>query len=80
MWWIRENAKSWQGQKRHQRVYRETCETDCRSVEWLRPAGASIRKITGTYRYQLTETGQKAITAMLAALRSTVRELIPEAA
>ena len=39
-----------------------------------------IRKVSGTYRYQLTETGRKAITALLTALRSTVRELLPEAA
>jgi hypothetical protein len=39
-----------------------------------------IRKITGTYPYQLTQTGQKVITAVLTALRSTVRERMPEAA
>jgi len=39
-----------------------------------------IRKVSGTYRYQLTETGRKAITALLTSVRSTVRELLPEAA
>jgi hypothetical protein len=38
-----------------------------------------IRKVPGTYRDQFTETGQKAIAAILTALRSTIRELIPEA-
>jgi len=39
-----------------------------------------IRKISGTHRYQLTENGRKAIGAILAALRSTVRDLTPLAA
>jgi hypothetical protein len=39
-----------------------------------------IRKVSGTYRYPLTETGRKAVAALLTALRSTVRELVPEAA
>jgi hypothetical protein len=50
-----------------------------RKLRLLRAHGL-IRKVTGTYRYQLTETGQKAIAAILTALRSTIRELIPEAA
>jgi len=45
-----------------------------RKLRLLRAHGL-IRKIAGTYRYQLTETGQRAITAILTALRSTVREL-----
>ncbi|HEV2356822.1 MAG TPA: hypothetical protein VGZ23_04315 [bacterium] len=39
-----------------------------------------IRKITGTYRYQLTEVGQHAISVILTALRATVRDLLPKAA
>jgi hypothetical protein len=39
-----------------------------------------MRKVSGTWRYQLTETRQKANAAILTALRSTIRELIPEAA
>ena len=50
-----------------------------RKLRLLRAHGI-IRKVSGTYRYQLTETGRKAITALLTALRSTVRELLPEAA
>jgi hypothetical protein len=45
----------------------------------LRLLGAHglITKITGTHRYQLTASGRKAITAMLTALRATVRQLTP---
>jgi hypothetical protein len=50
-----------------------------RQLRLLRAHGL-IRKVPGTYRYQLTETGQKVIAAILTALRSTIRELIPEAA
>jgi hypothetical protein len=50
-----------------------------RKLRLLRAHGL-IRKVSGTYRYQLTETGQKAIAAILTALRSTIRDLIPEAA
>jgi hypothetical protein len=32
--------------------------------------------ITGTYRYQLADIGQRAIGAILAILRATVRELL----
>jgi hypothetical protein len=39
-----------------------------------------IRKITGTHRYQLTASGRKAIAAILTALHSTVKQLIPLAA
>ena len=49
-----------------------------RKLRLLRAHGI-IRKVPGTYRYQLTETGRKAIAALLTAWRSTVRELIPEA-
>jgi hypothetical protein len=31
-------------------------------------------------RYQVTETGRKALAALLTALRTTVRQLLPEAA
>ena len=50
-----------------------------RKLRLLRAHGL-IRKVPGTYRYQLTENGQKASAAILAALHSTVRELLPEAA
>lgn len=50
-----------------------------RQLRLLRAHGL-IRKLPGTYRYQLTESGHKAIAAILTALRSTVRELMPEAA
>jgi len=50
-----------------------------RKLRLLRAHGL-IRKVSGTYRYQLTETGQKAIAALLTALRSTIRDLVPEAA
>ncbi len=50
-----------------------------RQLRLLRAHGL-IRKVSGTYRYQLTETGQKAIAALLTALRSTIRDFIPEAA
>jgi hypothetical protein len=50
-----------------------------RKLRLLRAHGI-IRKVSGTYRYQLTETGRKAIAALLTALRSTVRQLLPEAA
>jgi hypothetical protein len=39
-----------------------------------------IRKITGTHRYQLTASGRKAIAAILTALHSTLKQLIPLAA
>ena len=50
-----------------------------RKLRLLRAHGIT-RKVSGTYRYHLTETGRKAVGALLTALRSTVRELIPEAA
>jgi hypothetical protein len=50
-----------------------------RKLRLLRARGL-ITKITGTHRYQLTATGRKAITAILATLRSTVRQLTPAAA
>jgi hypothetical protein len=50
-----------------------------RKLRLLRAHGV-IHKIAGTHRYQLTENGRKATTAILSALRSTVRDLIPEAA
>ncbi|MGH9419830.1 MAG: hypothetical protein ACRD3J_07655 [Thermoanaerobaculia bacterium] len=51
----------------------------CRQFRLLRAHGL-ITKITGTHRYQLTATGRKVITAVLTALRSTVRQLTPLAA
>jgi hypothetical protein len=50
-----------------------------RKLRLLRAHGL-IRKITATHRYQLTASGRKATTAILTALRSTVRQLTPIAA
>lgn len=50
-----------------------------RKLRLLRAHGL-ITKITGTHRYQLTASGRKTITAILTALRSTVRQLSPVAA
>ena len=50
-----------------------------RKLRLLRAHGL-ITKITGTHRYQLTVSGRKATTAILTALRSTVRQLTPVAA
>ena len=50
-----------------------------RKLRLLRAHGL-ITKVTGTHRYQLIPTGRKAITAILTALRSTVRQLTPVAA
>jgi hypothetical protein len=50
-----------------------------RKLRLLRAHGPNT-KITGTHRYQLTASGRKAITAILTALRSTVRQLTPLAA
>jgi hypothetical protein len=50
-----------------------------RKLRLLRAHGL-ITKVTGSHRYQLTAAGRKAITAILTALRSTVRQLTPVAA
>jgi hypothetical protein len=50
-----------------------------RKLRLLRAHGL-ITKLTSTHRYQLTLTGRKTITAILTALRSTVRQLTPMAA
>ena len=50
-----------------------------RKLRLLRAHGL-IRRVTGTHRYQLTTAGRKSITAILTALRSTVRQLTPLAA
>ena len=50
-----------------------------RKLRLLRAHGV-IRKITGTYRYQLTDAGRRAVDAIFAALRATVGDLLPEAA
>jgi hypothetical protein len=50
-----------------------------RKLRLLRAHGL-ITKITGTHRYPLTVSGRKATTAILTALRSTVRQLTPVAA
>jgi hypothetical protein len=50
-----------------------------RKLRLLRAHGL-ITKITSTHRYQLTASGRKVTTAILTALRSTVRQLTPMAA
>ena len=50
-----------------------------RKLRLLRAHGL-ITKVAGTHRYQLTAAGRKTITAILTALRSTVRQLTPMAA
>lgn len=50
-----------------------------RKLRLLRAHGL-ITKITGTHRYQLTVSGRRATTAILTALRSTVRQLTAVAA
>ncbi len=50
-----------------------------RQFRLLRAHGL-ITRIPGTYRYQLKASGRKVITAVLTALRSTVRQLTPLAA
>lgn len=50
------------------------------SRKLLLRARGRIRKVRGTYRYQLTETGQKAIAGHTSALRTALREPMPEAA
>jgi hypothetical protein len=50
-----------------------------RKLRLLRAHGL-IRKIPGTHRYHVTPSGRKAITALLTALHSTVRQLTPIAA
>ena len=50
-----------------------------RKLRLLRAHGL-ITKVTGTHRYQLTTVGRNVITAILTALRSTVRQLTPVAA
>jgi len=50
-----------------------------RQLRLLRAHGL-IRKVPGTHRYHVTASGRKVITAILTALRSTVRQLTPIAA
>jgi hypothetical protein len=50
-----------------------------RKLRLLRAHGL-IYKITGPHRYQLTTDGRSATTAILAALRSTIRQLTTAAA
>jgi hypothetical protein len=50
-----------------------------RKLRLLRAHGL-IYKITGTHRYQLTTDGRSATTAILTALRSTIRQLTTLAA
>jgi len=49
-----------------------------RKLRLLRAHGI-IRKVFGTYRYHLTETGQRAVSAIFATLHATVRDLLPKA-
>jgi hypothetical protein len=49
-----------------------------RKLRLLRAHGV-IRRVTGTYRYQVTTTGQRAVGAIFAALEATVRDLLPKA-
>ena len=49
-----------------------------RKLRLLRAHGI-IRKVTSSYRYHVTETGQRAVGAIFAALRATVRDLLPKA-
>lgn len=50
-----------------------------RKLRLLRAHGL-ITKINGTHRYQLTASGRKTATAILTALRTTIRQLTPVAA
>jgi hypothetical protein len=50
-----------------------------RKLRLLRAHGL-IRKIPGTYRYQLSENGRKAVGALLTALRCSIAEFIPKVA
>jgi hypothetical protein len=50
-----------------------------RQLRLLRAHGL-ITKINGTHRYRLTRVGRTMTTAILTALRATVRQLMPEAA
>ena len=50
-----------------------------RKLRLLRAHGL-IRKVTATHRYQVTDAGRRIITAILCALRSTVRQLTSIAA
>ena len=59
--------------------YRRRSARVTRRLRLLR-AHSLIRKIPGTHRYQLTASGRRAISAILTALRATVRQLTPLAA
>jgi len=50
-----------------------------RKLRLLRAHGV-IRKVPGTYRYQVTERAQRAVGAIFAALGATVRDLLPKTA
>lgn len=50
-----------------------------RKLRLLRAHGL-IRKVTGTYRYHLTDNGHRAVSAIFAALHATVRDLLSKAA
>jgi hypothetical protein len=49
-----------------------------RRLRLLRAHG-QLRKVPGTHRYLVTKTGRRVLTAVLTALRTTVRQLTPAA-
>ena len=59
-----------------EREHRRRSAWVTRRLRLLR-AHSLMRKVSGTHRYQLTSAGRRAIAAILAALRSTVRQLTP---
>jgi hypothetical protein len=60
-----------------EREHRRRSAWVTRRLRLLR-AHSLIRKVSGTHRYQLTASGRRAITAILTALHSTVRQLTPD--
>jgi hypothetical protein len=67
------------GTPRSDREARRRSAWVSRQLRLLRAHGL-ITKIPGTHRYRLTRTGRTMTTAILAALRATVRQLMPSAA
>jgi len=62
----------------NQREARRRSAWVSRRLRLLRAHGL-IHKLPGTHRYQLTVGGRKAITAILTALNSTVKQLVAAA-
>jgi hypothetical protein len=54
------------------------CAWVSRRLRLLRAHGV-LRKVTGTHRYHVTKAGRQVVTAILTALRATVRQLTPAA-